>query len=71
MTSLLASLLALSRGNADRITVNDRVNRVAGLAGGERVDGRVLKIIGQRARVCWPQGQKTEEDLGNLVLIVE
>ncbi|GAA5785299.1 hypothetical protein GCM10007860_00630 [Chitiniphilus shinanonensis] len=71
MYSFFASLFHMVRGNHHQITVNDRVNRVAGFDGRERYDGRVLKVVGHRARVCWPEGQKTEEELDSLVQIVD
>ncbi|HSC81863.1 MAG TPA: hypothetical protein VLC08_16000 [Chitinolyticbacter sp.] len=71
MYSLFAAIVNFVLGHRDNIAVNARVNRMAGLDGTEKIDGRVLKIFGDRARVCWPTGQKTNEDLASLVLIAE
>ncbi|WP_148713760.1 hypothetical protein [Chitinolyticbacter meiyuanensis] len=71
MYSFFAAIVNFVFGRRDNIAINARVNRVAGLDGVERIDGRVLKIVGDRARVCWPTGQKTNEDLASLVLIAE
>ncbi|WP_432722679.1 hypothetical protein R0381_001534 [Jeongeupia wiesaeckerbachi] len=68
---IISSLFAFFAGKNSDIVVNGRVNRMADLAGSERTDGRVLKIDGDRARVCWPKGEKTEESLSSLVSIVE
>ncbi|BCL77066.1 hypothetical protein JHS3_28020 [Jeongeupia sp. HS-3] len=68
---IVSSLFAFFAGKNSDIVVNGRVNRMASLGGAERTDGRVLKIEGDRARVCWPKGDKTEETLSNLVTIIE
>ncbi|AOY01174.1 MULTISPECIES: hypothetical protein [Jeongeupia] len=68
---IVSSLFAFFAGKNSDIVVNGRVNRMADLAGVERIDGRVLKISGDRASVCWPKGVKTEENLSSLIAIVE
>ncbi|SMC29325.1 hypothetical protein SAMN02745857_03764 [Andreprevotia lacus DSM 23236] len=71
MITIIATAIERFFGTPENIEVNARVNRVAGLAAAEKYDGRVLKITGNRAKVCWPKGEKTVEDLNSLVLIAE
>ncbi|WP_348946358.1 hypothetical protein ABHF33_07430 [Chitinibacter sp. FCG-7] len=70
MLMLISSLIERWSGNAVHVPVNARVNRIDHF-GGERFDGRVLKVEGNRARVCWPKGEKTDEYLSDLVPIDE
>ncbi|WP_028451593.1 hypothetical protein [Chitinilyticum aquatile] len=71
MLNLLNSLLESVSGRQYLIPVNARVNRAAGVLATEKIDGRVLKIEGDSAQVCWPRGEKTRENLSDLVLIAE
>ncbi|WP_028453992.1 hypothetical protein [Chitinilyticum litopenaei] len=71
MLKLLSSLVDAVSGRQYLIPVNARVNRSAGLTSAEKIDGRVLKIDGDLAQVCWPRGEKTREYLGDLVVIAE
>ncbi|WP_373973667.1 hypothetical protein NT239_08315 [Chitinibacter sp. SCUT-21] len=70
MLMLISSLMERFSGVQNALPVNARVN-VVNQFGGERYDGRVLKIEGNRARVCWPKGVKTEEYVSDLVPIDE
>ncbi|WP_034619744.1 MULTISPECIES: hypothetical protein [Chitinibacter] len=70
MLMLISSLIERFSGVANELPVNARVN-LAGRFTAERYDGRVLKIEGDRARVCWPKGEKTYEYLNDLVRIDE
>ncbi|WP_035054638.1 hypothetical protein [Andreprevotia chitinilytica] len=71
MTTLIAALYDRFFGTTENIVVNARVNRIAGIEANEKIDGRVLKLDGDRAKVCWPRGEKTMENVRNLVLIAE
>lgn len=68
---IITSLFTFFAGQNSQIVVNSRVNRMANRTGAERLDGRVLKIDGGRAQVCWPKGVKTDECVNCLVAIVE
>jgi hypothetical protein len=70
MLMLISSLMERFSGAVNSLPVNARVNLVDQF-GGERTDGRILKVEGRRARVCWPKGEKTEENLSDLVKIDE
>jgi hypothetical protein len=52
------------------IATRSRVNLIGGLDGPERTDGVVEAIDGDRARVEWPNGAKSVEQLRSLVRIV-
>jgi hypothetical protein len=71
MISLLGSLYHLFFSASQNIAINTRVNRIATIDGSEKIDGLVMKVEGSRARVCWSKGEKTQEDLRNLVSIVD
>ncbi|QLI81687.1 hypothetical protein HZU75_09175 [Chitinibacter fontanus] len=70
MLMLISSLIERFSGASYALPVNTRVN-VVNQFGNERYDGRVLKVEGNRARVCWPKGVKTDEYLSDLVPIDE
>ncbi|AZN37468.1 hypothetical protein [Iodobacter ciconiae] len=71
MISLLGSLYHFFFSTSQNITINTRVNRIATIDGSEKIDGLVMKVEGGRARVCWNKGEKTQEDLRNLVTVVD
>ncbi|QLG88953.1 hypothetical protein HQ393_12300 [Chitinibacter bivalviorum] len=70
MLMLISSLIERFSGQSYDLSVNTRVNR-AGDFSAEKYDGRILKIEGNQARVCWPAGEKTVEYLRDLVQIDE
>lgn len=71
MITLLSSLYHFFFSSSHNIAINSRVNRIATVDGSEKIDGLVMKVEGGRARVCWTKGEKTQEDLHNLIAIVD
>ncbi|QBC43464.1 hypothetical protein [Iodobacter fluviatilis] len=71
MMNLLSSLYNLFFCASNNIAIHSRVNRIATVDGSEKIDGLVMKIEGNSARVCWSKGEKTQENIGNLVAIVD
>ncbi|WP_293931497.1 hypothetical protein [Iodobacter sp.] len=71
MIKLLSNLYNLFFSASQNIAIHSRVNRIATVDGSEKIDGLVMKIEGNSARVCWSKGEKTQENIGNLVAIID
>ncbi|XZG70559.1 hypothetical protein ACTSKR_01505 [Chitinibacteraceae bacterium HSL-7] len=71
MNGLFASLYNAMLLKDKVFAIGDRVNREAGFGGAEKVDGRVMNVFGERARICWPGGRKSMENVADLVRIAE